>query len=188
MKKFFGFYALLSLFAFLISSLDAAVVKRPMTAKSYGDMYYMEWTGSAPVVTADELDLMADTTAANVYGMDPFYMLMANNKSATTGPWHSYPGIHFPEKLCIEVTEAGDADATTSDVYVLQAATKSATHRKVTLASAAASTVTSVATTTTRDIAAVPVNPFQFFKIVIDPTTATDSIEVVAVRAWSCDD
>lgn len=182
-RMIFALFTLLLAFAFITP--DAAMVKRPLTVKSYADQYYLEWTGSAPVVTADSLVFFADTATANVFGVDPYYTLMANNRAATTGPWRSFPGIKIPEKACVYLTVAGDADATTSDVFVQQSATKNGTFVKV---GATAQTHTSTASLTRTDLVAIPFVPVLFWKLTVDPTTATDSIEVTAVRILPCDD
>lgn len=165
----------------LVLQVTATTIKRPFTVKTYAKQYYLEWTGSTPTITADDILLSADT--ANSYGVDPFYFLY--NKKVSIGEEKVFPGEKLPEKACVSVTMAGDADATTSDVYLTQSATKGGTFVKV---GGTAQTVTSVATTTTVELAAVPLNPFYFWKVVIDPTTATDSIEVKAVHVWPCDD
>jgi hypothetical protein len=187
LKSFSLMAALAILLSFVVSvpNTDAATIKRNLTIKSYADMYYLEWTGSVGVVTADDMLFMADSTTANVYGVDPMYFRMDNNRAATTGPWKSEPGLKWPEKACVYVTQTGDADATTSDVYLTQSATKNGTFVKV---GGTAQTITSVATTATIDLAAVPAVPQLFWKLVLDPTTATDSILVTGVRVMACDD
>ncbi len=184
LKSFFmlGVFALIM--SFMASNSEAATIKRNLAIKSYADTYYLEWTGSVGVVTADDMLFMTDTTTANVYGFDPMYFRMENNRGATTGPWKSNVGLHWPEKACVYVTETGDADATTSDVYLTQSATKGGTFVKT----GAAVTITSTATTATTDLAGLTVVPTLFSKLVLDPTTATDSILVTAVRIMACDD
>lgn len=173
------FSALLALS--LVLAVSAATIKRPLTVKSYAKQYYLEWTGTAGVLTADDMLISADT--ANSYGVDPFYFLY--NKKVSVGEEKVFPGEKIQEKACVMVTMAGDADATTSDVYLTQASTKNGTFVKV---GATAQTVTSTATTTTMELAAVPLNPFYYWKLVIDPTTATDSVEVKGVQIYPCDD
>lgn len=165
----------------LVMEVTAAVIKRPLTVKTYAKQYYLEWTGTAPTVTADDILFSADT--ANSYGVDPFYFLYT--KKVSVGEARVFPGEKLPEKACVLVTLAGDADATTVDVYLTQSATKNGTFVKV---GGTAPTVTSVITTTTMELAAVPVNPFYYWKVVVDPTSATDSVEVKGLHVWPCDD
>src|SRR3954470_16614783 len=115
MKKFLFLFAVvfLPLFA-LVQIVDAATVKRPLTIKQYKDQYYYEWTGSAPVVTADALILYSDTTTANLYAADPQYF-MFTDKAASPGfnPWLHWPSQKAPDSACVALTVAGDGDATT---------------------------------------------------------------------------
>lgn len=176
--------ALLPLFL-LVAIVDSATVKRPLTVKQYKDQFYLEWTGSAPVVTADALIFYSDTAAANLYGIDPQF-LMFTDKSVSAGfnPWMHLPNQLPSDSVCVAITAAGDGDATTSDVYLSQGATKSATMRKT--GPPTAKTHTSTASTTDLQIVRVSMVPQLFWTLTIDPTTATDSIEVTAVRVYPC--
>lgn len=180
MKLFkFALFALLGLL-----TVEAATVKRPLTAKKYADQYYLEWTGSAPVVTADAAIFYADT--ANTYGVDPQYFTFFD-RSATAGngnPWLHFPKQTPPDSACVALTVAGDADATTSDVYFSQGATKSATMRKT--GPPTAKTHTSTAATTDIQIVKLAVVPQLFWTLTVDPTSSTDSIEITGIRIYPC--
>jgi hypothetical protein len=166
----------------LVLGVSAATVKRPLTVKTYAKQYYLEWTGSAPVVTADDLELSADTTTGAIKGFDAFYLLY--NKKVSIGEEKVYPGEFVPKRLCVAVTAGGDADGTTSYVYTTQSATAGGTY--VRNSSAYDSLTTAGATKVTENVDR-PIIPVGFIKVLVDPTTATDSVEVTAVRIWPCD-
>lgn len=186
MLKLFNFVTRLLLpMLVLMFVVDAATVKRPFTVKTYQDQTYLEWTGSAPVVTADALIMYADTTTANLYAVDPAnYLFLDKSASAGLNPWRHWPGQKAPDSVCVALTVAGDADPTTSDVYMSQGATKTATMRKT--GTPTAKTHTSTTATTDLQLMKLALVPQLFWTLTIDPTTATDSIEVTAVRVYPC--
>jgi hypothetical protein len=186
MKKFLSTVTAVLLPILILSfAIEAATVKRPLTVKTYGDQKYLEWTGSAPVVTADALIFYADTAAANLYQVDPGNLLFTD-KAASAGfnPWLHYPGQIAQDSLCVALTVTGDADAATSDVYLSQSATKTGTVRKT--GPPTAKTHTSTATTTDLQIVRLAYVPSLFWTLTVDPTTSTDSIEVLAARIYPC--
>lgn len=176
--RIFKFSALLVLgFVFAVY---AATIKRPLTVKTYAKQYYLEWTGSAPTVTADDVEFSADTSGTSK-GFDPFYLLY--NKKVSVGEEKVFPGEEPFRNLCIAVTAGGDADATSSLVHVNQSATASGTFVKTVSLS---DTIVTAGATKITEIVARPHSPFLFNKVVVDPVSSTDSVEVTAVRIWPC--
>lgn len=170
----------LALVLALASLAFSSTIKRPLTVKTYGKQYYMEWTGSAPTVTADDVEFSADTSGTSK-GFDPFYLLY--NKKVSVGEEKVFPGEAPFRNLCIAVTAGGDADGTSTLVYVNQASAANGTFVKTV---ALADTITTAGATKITEIVARPHNPFLFNKVVVDPVSSTDSIEVTAIRIWPC--
>ena len=172
----------------------SATVKRPLTVTTTGGQYKACWSGSAPVVTADNLIFSADT--ANSYGVDPAYFRMAEQE-AFLGLKRAFPGAVIPNKLCASLKIAGDADATTSLVYLQQADLKTSAHIKVQNgtplgavggANYSNDTLITTASDTLHFRKNLDYDPFKFWKVMVDPFTSTDSIEVKGACFYLCQD
>lgn len=185
--------AIIAVVLFVATSFGATL-KRPLTVTTVGGQYMACWSGSAGVVTADNLVFMADT--ANSYGVDPAYFRMGVQESFM-GLKRGFPGTTISNRLCASLKIAGDGDATSSLVYLQQAALKTSAHIKVqngtpAVAVGAANysqdTLTSVASDTLYFRKNLEYDPNRFWKVNVDPVSATDSIEVKEACFYTCRD
>lgn len=186
MKKLFRLFTCLLLPVLLFSAVaEAVMIKRPLTVKQYADQYYFEWVGTASVTSNDSIEFMADTTTANLYSVDPQYLLFIN-KSATAGfnPWRTHAGGKVPEKVCsnIAVTAISDAVDITWGIYY--SVTKSSTN----VLHATTTAVTHGSLVGAINSVGVPYDPGKFIKYLGVMTTATDTATVTRFTSFPCDD
>lgn len=171
------------LILFALSPTESATFKRPLTMKSYGDVRYYEWTGSAITAAGDSVLFFADT--ANRYAIDPIGLLM-QNKSATAGlnPWFMQPNFKVPEKLCGHVGHRIAAGATIS-FRTIWRSTKSGSDGYDLTASSAQAGSTGAEFIAHPDFAP-RMDPGKFFWIAGVTATAVDTITRLTV--FPCDD
>lgn len=173
---------------FLIFSFsEGTTVKRPMSVKKYGDLYYYEWSGTANLGIGDTVRFYADT--ANNYALDPAYFLM-QNKSATAGlnPWNTWPKLGVPEKLCANAVHRGAAGATLT-FRTFYSDTKTTVAPASAYSDAALSSAQSVTAGTNLVVhpeLSPKWNPGKFFWFAGVDGTAADT--VLQVNAYPCDD
>lgn len=171
------------LFLMFVVNTESATFKRPLTLKTYGDMRYYEWSGSAITAAGDSVNFYADT--ANKYGVDPAGLLSLN-RSATAGlnPWYVYPGVKVPEKLCGHVGQKISAGATIT-FRTMWRMTKSGTDNIDVSASSAIAGIVGGEVMGHPDLAP-RIDPGKFFWIAATTATAVDTITRLTV--YPCDD
>lgn len=178
------FVSLIAILAVALTSSFATQKKLPISAKRYGNVNYMEWTGSTyAILSADTLSFYADT--ANSYAADPLYLLYNDMPPPRGGEVQVYPGQVF-EKVCAHFVGRGDADSATAAYEMFYSTSKNGTfYRAGTVAS---DTNQFTGTTLVGAFKSFQAVPKAFWKPTIRVSSATDTNNIVSARFWGCND
>lgn len=175
----------LAILAIVFTPAEATQKKLPLTAKRYGNINYMEWTGTSYVVlSADTLSFYADT--ANSYAANPLYLLYNDMPPPRGGEVQVYPGHQVFEKICGHFVGRGDADSATAAYEMFYSTSKNGTFYKAGIV--ASDTNQFVGTTLVGAFKSFQAVPGAFWKPTVRVSSATDTNNIVSARFWGCDD
>lgn len=182
-------FSILAVLAVALTPSDATQKKLPISPKRYGNINYMEWTGSTyAVLSADTLTFYADT--ANSYAASPLNLLYNDMPPPRGGEVQVYPGHQVFEKICAHFVGRGDADSATARYDMFYSTSKNGTFYRAnqTGGSVYADSAQFQGTTLVGAFASFQASPGMYWLPKVRVSTATDTNNIVAARFWGCND